>query len=250
MKKRLIFPGLVLVTFLHIAYGQEVSYPGYSLNRDFARQERLTQASFYDVTTADPEPQSVGKAFLLSLLVPGTGEYMNGHKGYGRFFFGAELLLWGSVIANREYVDILRDEYRAFAVEHAGLSPSGKDPDFWNNIGKYDDLYSYNEQRRRERNINAIYPETGAYFWSWDSRSNRFVYDGRRISSNEIANRDTYFYAAIVLNHLVSGINAMRLARKHNRSLSYAPGGWNLRFYAVRETEYRHRFGFSFSTHF
>lgn len=250
MKKRIYISGILLFSLISLGYGQDLSYPGFDLNQEYTVDHNPAAVFFPDLEATEPKPQSAGKAFFLSLLVPGSGEYFNGHKGYGRFFFSAELLLWGSLLANQQYVDILKDEYRAFAVEHAGLDPSGKDADFWNNIGKYDNLFSFNEQRRRDRNVDAIYPETGAYFWDWDSKSNRFVYDGRRIRSNEIASRDTYFYAAIVVNHLVSGINAMRLARKHNRNLSSRSQNWDLRFYALKETEYQHRFGFSFSTHF
>lgn len=251
MKVYSLIIGILLACHLHIQIlkGQEVPGTGFSLSSppdNGLHDSPLDNVPLLDMSASE---KSVGKAFFMSLLVPGTGEFYAGSKGQGRFFLGAELLLWGSLLANRTYADILKDDYYAYAVQHAGVDPRGKDQDFWVDIGKFDDLYSFNEQRRRDRFVDAIYPEDENYYWKWDSRENRFVYDGKRISVNEIANRDTYFYAAIVLNHLVSGINAMRLTRRYNRTLANRHN-WNIRFFAHRQTETQHLFGLRFITTF
>jgi hypothetical protein len=228
---------------------QETAYPGFVLSQKWTSELQSDPVLNNTIPQVSGERRSVGKAFFMSLVVPGSGELYVGKKRQGRFFLGAELVLWAGLLANQEYVRILEDDYYAYAAQHAGVDRTGKGEDYWVDIGKYDDLFSFNEQRRRDRFVDAIYPEDENYYWKWDSRENRFVYDGKRITANEISNRDTYFYAVIVLNHLVSGINAMRLARKYNKSLARVQD-WNIRFFAHRENAKQHRFGFRLVTTF
>lgn len=241
--------GILLLLMQGVSFGQELTYPKFQLETRVNAMEPTLSPELNQTYEIQTGHKSVGKAFLMSLILPGSGEFYNGNAGHGRFFLGMELLLWGGLFANKQYVNMLKDDYYAYAVQHAGVERSSKDKDFWVNIGKYDDLFTYNEQRRKERNVDALYPEDGSYFWRWDSRGNRFTYDDKRITANEIAGRDTYFYAAIMLNHLVSGINAMRLARKHNRTMT-ARQTWNLRFFAYRQDNHQHCFGFHFNTPF
>ena len=51
-----------------------------------------------------------------------------------------------------------------------------------------------------------------------------------------------------VLNHLVSGINALRLARSHNKKLQ--GNKVSFRFDAYRESKDSHYAGVSFKVHF
>ena len=129
------------------------------------------------------------------------------------------------------------------------IRDSNKGVQYWIDIGKYDDIYSFNEQRSRDRYFEAMYDENEANFWSWDSRENRFRYDGKRIRANEIAGQDVYFQAAVLLNHLVSGINALRLARQHNRSLQ-EQSGFSMHFDAHRDYQNSRYLGLRFSTRF
>jgi len=240
---------LFLITAQHLA-SQELDYPLMKLKRQVAISDDKTQYTSPVIYLGDVDQRSVGKAFFLSLALPGMGEFYNGQKSHGRFFFGTELMLWAGLFANNKYVDLLKEEYYSYATHHGNISRDGKDKTFWVNIGKYDNLFEFNEQRRRDRFVDAIYPENEDYSWDWDSRENRFNYDKKRITANEVANRDTYFYAAIVLNHLVSGINAMRLVRKHNKKAMVLKNNWDLRFFAHKENDYQHRFGFRFITTF
>jgi hypothetical protein len=248
LKNTLLVSALILLFVLTVD-AQELSYRQFQLESQFTAQNRTEVPSLQYNQAVDAAPKSVGRAFLMSVILPGSGEFYSGNSGQGRFFLGMELLLWSGLIGNKMYVDMLKDDYYAFAVQHAGVSRSGKDKEYWISIGKFDDLYSYNEQRRRDRFVDAIYPEDDSYYWRWDSRANRFKYDEMRLTANEIEGRDTYFYAAIMLNHLVSGINAMRLARKHNRTMALEKS-WDLRFFAYRHEGNQHLFGFRFFTLF
>jgi hypothetical protein len=165
-----------------------------------------------------PRKKSVSRAFFSSLLIPGLGEAYTGHTGYTQFFLTVETVGWGLFLANNLHVASLEEDYQNYAVQHAGVNRQGKDAQYWIDIGKYDDIYEFNEQRRRDRDLAALYGENASNFWRWDTYDNRLYYDWKRIQTRNIENTQTYIIGALVLNHLVSAINALRLARKYNRS--------------------------------
>lgn len=173
----------------------------------------------YEEEGTDPEKKSASRAFFYSLLLPGTGEAYVGEEFQSKLFLGIELVGWGLVIANIINVNLRESDYKNLAVQHAKVIREGKDNQYWINIGKFDTIFEYNEERRRERDIDALYPENRFYFWQWDFRANRYNYDAYRIETREIENRRLFYFGAIALNHLVSAINALRLANSHNRRL-------------------------------
>jgi hypothetical protein len=193
------------------------------LNSDIASAKIKTAFynSAFNFQFDQPEKKSVGTALLLSLVLPGAGEYYAGNTSQGKIFFGVEVLAWGSFFLNDYHANSLEKDYMAYARQHASVSSGGKeDGQYWVSIGKFDDIYAYNSRRANERRIDELYDETKANFWQWDSRKNRFTYDEKRLKSVDIKSRDIYFYTAILVNHLVSAINAMRLARKYNKSIA------------------------------
>jgi hypothetical protein len=165
------------------------------------------------------ERKSPSRAFFSSLILPGTGEAYVGEKTQSKIFLAIEVVAWGLVVANMINVNMRQDDYKNFAVQHAFVERSGKGDQYWIDIGKYDKIFEYNEQRIRERDIDALYPENRFWFWSWDNTENRFFYDSKRIETREIEQNRLYFFAAIALNHLVSAINALRLANSYNRKI-------------------------------
>jgi len=161
--------------------------------------------------------KSVGRAFLYSLLLPGLGEAYSGNFGYTKFFLTVETAGWGVYLMNHLQVVSKTDDYKNFAIDHAGIIQAGKDRQYWIDIGKYDTIYEYNEQKRRERNVSAIYTENTQNLWRWDSKNNRLYYDWKRIQARELERSQIYLVGGLVLNHLLSAINSLRLARAHNR---------------------------------
>ena len=184
------------------------------------------QDSDIELTNPQLEKKSIGTAFFLSLMLPGLGEAYVGKTGYTKVFLSIEAVGWGLFIANEIQVASRSEDYKNYASQHANLLQSGKDDQYWIDIGKYDNIYNFNEQRRRDRNIDAIYTENSDYFWQWDDKSSRLTYDARRIGATELEERRTFIIGGIILNHLVSAINALRVARIHNRELEEM--GWRL----------------------
>ncbi len=163
--------------------------------------------------------KSTGMALLLSLVLPGAGEYYAGETTQARFFLGVEIAAWGALLFNNSYYNSLRSDYQAYAGVHAGVQTSGKDDQFWIDIGKFDDVYAFNEKRLQDRRVERLYDprENG---WQWDATDNRLTYDLKRLKASAIKDRRLIYASAIVLNHLVSAVNSIRLTRRHNSRLA------------------------------
>jgi len=195
-----------------------------------------------------PIQKSPGKAFFLSLLLPGSGQYYAGAKKSAAYFATTEVLLWIGMFANNAYQRELVRDYKTYAVAHAAVDRSGKEYQYWIDIGKYDDIYSFNEQRRQDRYFEALYEENQSNYWMWDSKENRLTYDENRLHANKVAIRAVYYQAAAMLNHFVSAIHAMYGVRQFNKKEAEAI--WNLHFdtpaLGFGETAFRANFSLSF----
>ena len=175
---------------------------------------------------------SRGKAFLLSLLIPGWGEYYAGSPKMAKIFLGAEIALWTSYCCFRVYGNWRENDYKNFAIAHAHINPAGKDHDYFVNIEHYDDIQTYNQTKLQQRNLDALYPENREYSWKWDNKSNRLKYEKIRMSSDQAFSNSVLLLGIVVVNHIVSGIDAMRVAIKADKDtsslkmgLSPVPGG-------------------------
>jgi len=208
-------------------------------------------ARFY-VNTPDPlktvsavTTKSVGKAFLFSLLLPGSGQYYLGYKNSAAVFLGLEAFCWLGLWANASYGAYLTTEYQTYAVQHAGVQKQGKNRRYWSDIGKYDDIYAFNQKREQERNFADLYDENTQNYWKWDSHVNRLDYDGKRLHANAVDARDVYFQLAVVVNHLAGAIHALFMARKQNSRKKRASWNWQLKTYGF--TPGRRYLGFRLS---
>lgn len=209
--------GETLIPFNTQKFQQLNARAEFSLNTTgFLYQSALTQSS---------EKKSVGKAFFFSLLLPGGGQYYMGRNQAAGMFFAVEVFSLLGLLANNSYSDFLVKEYRTFAVNHAAIQRTGKDSQYWSDIGKYDDIYDYNEQRQKDRYFEALYEENLQNYWKWDEHQNRIDYDAKRLHANAVAQKNVYFQLAVVVNHLASAIHALYVARKHNKGLEQS---WNL----------------------
>ena len=162
-------------------------------------------------TSKSPSP---ARAFLYSFVLPGAGEYACGARRSAAVFFGAELGLWAAFAGFRAYGAWQENDYRTFAVAHAGVSASGKGYDYFADIEDYRSIVDYNDAKLRQRNTDAIYPEHAGYDWAWDSDASRERFERMRVKSDRAYRRSLFVVGGLVLNRLVSGIDAVRAARK------------------------------------
>jgi len=155
------------------------------------------------------------KAFFLSFLLPGTGEYYAGSRRMAKIFAGTETLLWTTFFSFRVYGSWIKKDYQSFAMAHAGIHPSGKDHQYFVDIEHFNSIREYNEAKLRQRKVRALYPENDAYTWQWDSEASRLKYERLRVASDKAYSNSILVIGTIIVNHIVSGIDAMRVVRKH-----------------------------------
>jgi hypothetical protein len=159
------------------------------------------------------------KAFLFSFVLPGAGEYYAGSRKTAAVFFGTECALWAVFSGFQTYGRWKQRDYRLFAASHAGVNPEGKNRDYFVAIENYMNIIAYNDAKLQQRRVDKLYPERQAFNWQWDSEVSRKRYKGMRIKSDLAYRNSLFVVGGIVLNHLVSGIDAVRVAGRNSNAL-------------------------------
>ncbi|HEY6627154.1 MAG TPA: hypothetical protein VIZ21_09375, partial [Ignavibacteriaceae bacterium] len=110
------------------------------------------------------------------------------------------------------------DNYKSYAATRAGVIHENKDEDYYANIGDYTSVYSYNDQKALERNFDEMYDEE-VNFWKWNSTDERRTYRDMWNSSETASNNIQFVVGGLILNRIVSAINAARLVSSYNSRL-------------------------------
>ena len=172
-----------------------------------------------EMEKAEKKAPSRTKNILYSLILPGAGQWSMGYKGRAKFFMGTEFLLWVGYFGTQSYANVIQRDYHSYSSVHAGVNTAQKDEQYWIDIGSADNIYTFNEQRLRDRNKEALYPEAATYYWQWDSKDSRKYYNNLRVKEHNWERRATFVVGAFVLNRLVSAIDVVRIIRKENKKL-------------------------------
>lgn len=196
--------------------------------------------------------RSVAKAFALSLLVPGAGQFYNGSKLKGALFLGIEALGWVGYLKYDGDGDTQTDEYEAFARAHWYEQP------YWDSLNAYhgvekwhdDDVFAHhlpwtvNENGDTVANLNHEYYENiGKYdqfVWGWDDlqqiespvnpstpevsfvSARRMDYVNMREDANSSYDRARASLIVVVANHVVSALEAAFAAKRYNNQAQHA----------------------------
>lgn len=164
------------------------------------------------------EKKNTGVAVVLSLLLPGMGELYAGSYESGKYFTISDAVLWGAVIGLNSYGNWKRDNYKSFAETYGGINPNSKDEDYYANIGDYKSIEDFNREMDLQREFSKVY-NVQNYFWNWGTDSRRKEYRDMWRSSEQAFNSIRFAVGALILNRLVSVINAVRLVSAHNKKV-------------------------------
>jgi len=159
-----------------------------------------------------------------SLIIPGWGQKTLGKPKRARFYNYIESGILLTLISSSTFSNIEKKNYKAFASRHAGISSSGKDHKYWVDIGNYNSINAYNDEHLRNREIDDLYSDNNKWSWEWDLELNRKIFENKRIRSDQLELFATFSVGALILNHLISSIDALYLKRiSSNNSLSINP---------------------------
>ena len=200
---------------------------------------------------APPEvstPKSPAKAFLLSLAIPGLGQYYYGSRVKPFIFLGAEITAWVLNLKFNNDGDDITDEFEAFNREHWIRDNYEQKYLAWNYGGiTDDDLIEAQEISHHlpDTRTQQYYEMTGKYdqfSWGWDDANidgktiddynagdpppktservpysaRRFWYEQRRDDANGKYDLAKKMIAVSMVNHLVSAFEAYFATKKRN----------------------------------
>src|SRR5690606_4210662 len=173
----------------------------------------------------DVKKKNAGLAILYSLLLPGMGELYAESYSNGKYFTIAEAALWGMYLGINSYGNWQKDRYISFAASNGGVNTDGKNDKYFATISEYLDIDQYNNTKALERRFDEMYNST-AYNWKWTDED-RKRYRNMWVSSEQAFNNLRFVAGALVLNRIVSIINAVRLVSAYNKKAQQEVS-WNV----------------------
>lgn len=221
-----LFAG-ILISSVANAQFENKTESGFSLSelRSNAIVETKREINLGDKLEAQVSKKSPVLAFAYSLLLPGAGHWYIDRMDVGKYFLTADAISWTGLISLNIYGDNVIDDAESYSVEHAEVTdPSGKDEDFFANVGNYNSVYEYNNDKLSRGEYSMLY-NVSTQFWNWDAESNRDVFEAQRKKSERIYNNRIIFGSLLIANRVVSGISAYLIANnmKNSRKLTVVP---------------------------
>lgn len=197
----------------------------YNFSKNFYYQNEKLEKIYDEVSK---EKKNTALAILYSMLIPGMGElYANNYES-GKYFTIADGVLWGVFAGFNIYGKWKENNYKAFAQTKGGVNLQGKDEDYFTTIGIYISIDEYNRIRELNRDFSNVY-DPQAYYWKWEDENQRKEYRQMWLSSEQAYNNVRFAVGALILNRIISAINAVRLVNAYNRNISYE-SAWGVNF--------------------
>ena len=184
------------------------------------------QSSSFQYLTPDNQKKNPALAILYSMLLPGMGELYAGDYSSGKYFTIADGVLWGAFSGFEIYGKWKENDYKSFAESKGGVNLNGKEAEYFANIGIYQSIDDYNTAMELNRNFSSTY-NTATHYWKWNSNDQRKEYRDLWSSSESAFTNVRFVVGALILNRLISAVNAVRLVSAYNKNLSQEIS-WNV----------------------
>ena len=220
------------IIFLALIVVSTYAFPQSSGNQNLLAlqnsiKEIKTEKSFSQSTFVPNEgsKKSVGLAILFSTLLPGMGELYADSYSSGKYFTIAEGTLWGVYFGMNTYSGWLKNQYISYATSTGGVNTQNKGADYYATIGDYSNLDEYNNAMALQGSFNQMW--SSSYYWNWKTETERRAYRNLWSSSEQARNNLRFVVGAMILNRIISVINAARLTAAYNKKQS-SEVGWNV----------------------
>jgi len=200
-----------------------------------ATEEFKSPTPIADFVSA-PMQKSPARAFLYSAVIPGSGELYVGKKR-GIAFIVTEIALWSAYAVLHNRAGDLRDDYVRYVDEHIAFesdSPATstekwtlEDYEHATQADNWHYVYTDNAGKPVDR-VGKFYwgdlpvemiHENGEVALSESNSEYRVVAYGKRESANTKYKHAKMYLSMVVVNHIVSAIDARIAAVLHNKGL-------------------------------
>jgi len=170
-----------------------------------------------------------GRALLFSAIIPGTGEFYCKSYLIGSAFLAVEALSWVLYSNFHAKGKDLEDEFETFANAHWNEQayyewisdnpdiqqthelPEKKTQQYYEMIGKYNQFY-------------AGWDDSEGYEYGGELSPNRKQYMDKREDSNVQLKNATTMVSVVLLNHILSAVNAAWTSYRYNKNFAKNKG--------------------------
>ena len=165
-------------------------------------------------------PGDIGR----SLVIPGWGQWNQGHRGLALGFFAVEAAIWTSYFVAMGQGHQRRDSYEQTALLFADIDLQAVDKDFRKLVGQYVSSEEYNQLVVMREAAAQHFGDPEAYWayidenslkgaesWAWSSETKYLQYGSQRRSSEYAFQRAEFSVAAAIMNRLLSALAAWRM---------------------------------------
>lgn len=149
-----------------------------------------------------------------SLVLPGWGQRLQGHRTYAGILTAVEVAFWGGLVGWNAYENWRLEDSRRWAALHAGAMLADKDRIYFQNLALFPDLETYNAvQRSGLGDPSDTYPAGAGYEWRWNSQTSWKRYRRLRVLARRADNFATLAVGGIVAGRLVGAVSALIAGR-------------------------------------
>ncbi len=220
MKKLILFVFVSSVAFAQIEEPKSIVQLQYEVTQITDTWNPASGIQYQEsVLPTTASKKNPGLAILFSMILPGMGELYAGDYSSGKYFTIADGVLWGVFAGFTSYGNWKEDNYKAFAQSKAGVDISGKEDDYFANLGTYMNVDDYNKEQEFNRDFVKTY-NGPSFYWKWQNDNDRKEYRSMWTSSEAAYTNVRFAVGALVLNRLISAINAVRIVSAHNKSIN------------------------------
>jgi hypothetical protein len=181
--------------------------------------------------SSSPSGPSPFLAGAMSAIIPGTGQLVQG-QNRGWLYLGIEIASWFTYGSLRSAGSQAEEDYRQFADSHWGWERYGTVTDCGEGLGPGNfEEESAQLMELYENTRGQFYDDIGSqdiYACGWDDQGNRGSYRAMQSDADNLYNASEFVVAVIVLNHLVSAVDAAKSASNRRKAEGTQSINWQV----------------------
>jgi hypothetical protein len=166
-------------------------------------QEQVTTDTVNLFTDYSQSMKSSKLAIGFSLILPGSGHQYLGRNRSALAYLAIDMFSLFGAIYGESYSRKLYTDSRGYAGLLAGAAGKKNDNSYWQIVGEFDNVESYNDAMKLNRESDKLYND-GQKYWLWASDDDREKYNNIRKQAQKYKLVSSICIGTMVLNRLVA----------------------------------------------